>query len=174
MNLWDVVMAFIAHYSLVLYLLMFTIAWFVIPRTEVQTRHTVVVAGFAGLLAFTINFILAHIDPKGIFGYLPTSAFHSDFITASVAFACATLGRKDTWLSSTFAGVALAILLLRVYTSGHLSADVPASLVIGALSGLIIWKFARFLSPLTAVLGLVSIWFEIFFEMVFSRSFARH
>jgi undecaprenyl-diphosphatase len=37
------------------------LAWFALPKKDIQNQHALVVAGFAGVLALIINVIISHI-----------------------------------------------------------------------------------------------------------------
>ena len=96
----DKFMSFTAQYALELYALLFVVAWFTLPKPEVNRRHALIVAGFSGILALLINVLVSHVWfrprpfvslPKGSFTQLiphPINAsFPSDHVSGSFAFA---------------------------------------------------------------------------------------
>jgi len=160
----DLVMVFFARYALELYALLFIIAWFTLPKTDTKHRHALVVAGCAGVLALAVNFLIAHIWfrprpftvlPRGSFTQLiphgNDSSFPSDHTSGSFAFAAASWGNNEKWISRSFTWLAVIVMVARVYVGVHWPTDVIAGLVVGTLSGRLMWKFSRYLNPITAI-----------------------
>jgi undecaprenyl-diphosphatase len=48
-RLFDDIMIFFAKDALEIYAVFFVIAWFVLPRKNIQNRHALVMAGFSGI-----------------------------------------------------------------------------------------------------------------------------
>lgn len=158
----DLIMKWIAQYALEIYALLFVIAWFTLPKQEESKRHSLVVAGFAGILALLINFVISHIWyrsrpfvvlPQDSFTRLiPHSvdaSFPSDHASGSFAFAAATWGQGPQWVSRTFTIFAVLVMISRIYVGVHWPTDVLASCVVGIVSARIMRKFSRVLHPLT-------------------------
>ncbi|CAA7603277.1 Phosphatidic acid phosphatase type 2/haloperoxidase [Acididesulfobacillus acetoxydans] len=75
----DKMMAFLAQYALELYVVLFVLAWFTLPKSDSGKRHSLVVAGFSGVLALAFNAVIGHfffrprpfaVLPKGTFTQL--------------------------------------------------------------------------------------------------------
>lgn len=159
----DSMMSFFAQYALELYAILFILAWFVLPKSDTKSRHMLVISGFAGILALLINLVISHIWfrprpfvalPHGSFNQIiPHSndaSFPSDHTSGSFGFASATWGKNTKWISCSFTILAVMVMVSRVYVGVHYPTDVLAGLVVGSISGRIMWKFSRQLHPLTA------------------------
>lgn len=158
----DTLMIFFAKDALEIYVALFVIAWFALPKQDIQNRHALVVAGFSGILALMINVVISHIwfrpRPftvlhKGTFTELvPHSndaSFPSDHTSGSFGFAAGSWGRQQTWISRTFTMVAIIVMFARIYVGVHYPTDVLAGMMVGIVSSQILWKCSKYLYPLT-------------------------
>ncbi|MCF8568214.1 undecaprenyl-diphosphatase [Alicyclobacillus tolerans] len=158
----DAIMIFFAKDALEIYAVLFVVAWFALPKKDIQNRHALVVAGFAGVLALIINVILSHIwfrprpftvFQKGTFTQLiphaSDASFPSDHASGSFGFAAGSWGRQQKWISYTFTIIAIIVMIARVFVGVHYPSDVIGGLIVGVISGKVMWKFSRFLFPLT-------------------------
>ncbi len=159
----DDIMIFFAKDALEIYAVLFVIAWFVLPKKDIRNRHSLAMAGFSGVLALVINVIISHVwfrprpfivFHKGTYTQLiPHSndaSFPSDHTSGSFGFAAGSWGKnQQKWISYPFTILAVIVMFARVYVGVHYPTDVLAGMVIGILSGKIMWKFSRVLLPLT-------------------------
>ncbi|WP_027364540.1 phosphatase PAP2 family protein [Desulfotruncus alcoholivorax] len=158
----DFLITFFANYSLELYALLFIIAWVTLPKREVNRRHALVVMVLSGALGLAVNALIAHIWfrprpftvlPKGTFSQLiqhaADTSFPSDHTTGSFGFAAASWGKANYWVRISFTLLAFCTAIARICAGVHWPTDVLAGIVIGSLSGLLMWKFSSFLRPLT-------------------------
>ncbi len=157
----DKVMAFFAQYALELYVVLFLLAWFALPKSETEKRHALVVAGFSGVLALIFNAVIGQfffrprpftVLPNGTFTQLiphpADSSFPSDHTSGSFGFAA---GSRNTssWVRWSFTILAILVAFARVYTGVHWPTDVLAGVVIGIISGKITWLINPLFKPLT-------------------------
>jgi len=158
----DKLFGFLAQYSLELYFVLFIIAWLTLPKCEIRKRHALVIMGLAGALGLIINVMVSHIYfrprpfmvlRKGTFTQLiPHSAdasFPSDHTTGSFGFAAASWGKAPKWITITFTVLAVLNAIARVYVGVHWPTDVIAGIIIGMLSGRLLWKFSALFQPIT-------------------------
>lgn len=158
----DKILGFIAQYSLELYIVLFVIAWLTLPKAEVKQRHALIIMGFAGVLGLIINVIISHIyfRPRpfvvlneGTFTQLiphsPDASFPSDHTTGSFGFAAASWGKASKWITVSFTVLAVLNAVARLYTGVHWPTDVIAGIVIGTLSGRLMWHFSSLFRPIT-------------------------
>ncbi len=158
----DAIMIFFAKYALELYALLFVIAWFTLPRKDIQNRHALFVAGLSGVLALIINVVISHIwfrprpftvFQKGTFTQLVShskdASFPSDHASGSWGFASASWGHTPRWVRYSFTILAILVSFARVFVGVHYPTDVLAGLLIGFVSSRIMWKFAHRLTPIT-------------------------
>ena len=158
----DKIMAFFAQYALELYVVLFLLAWFTLPKTESEKRHALVVAGFSGVLALGLNVLIGQFFfrprpfvtlPKGTFTQLiPHSfdtSFPSDHTSASFGFATGSWNKASLWVKWSFTLLAILVAIARVYTGVHWPTDVLASIIIGIVSAKIIWLINPLFLPLT-------------------------
>ncbi|AET67247.1 membrane-associated phospholipid phosphatase [Desulfosporosinus orientis DSM 765] len=158
----DLIMAFFAQYALELYAIMFVVAWFILPKPNIEQRHALVIMGFSGILALVINVLITHVWfrprpfvtlPKGAFTQLiPHSvdaSFPSDHTAGSFGFAAGSWSKAQRWVSRSFTVLAILVAIARVYVGIHWPTDVLAGVVIGLISGKVMWKFEHFFKPLT-------------------------
>lgn len=163
-HLLDVVMRFFAKDALEIYAVLFLVAWFAMPKTDIKNRHALVVAGFSGIFALLMNVVISHVWfrprpfavlPKGSFTQLiphgTDASFPSDHTSGSFGFASASWGTNQRWISWTFTILAVIVMFARVYVGVHWLTDVIAGLIVGTFSGRIMWRFSRFLYPLTII-----------------------
>lgn len=154
--------AFIAQYALELYACLFVLAWFALPKRELKGRHTLLVAGVAGIVALLINVVIANIWyrprpfvtlPEGSFTQLiphaADSSFPSDHTSGSFAFAFGVAGRSQKWISWSFSILAVLVMVSRVYCGVHYPTDVLASVVVGSLASWLTWRCSKWLFPIT-------------------------
>lgn len=162
----DAVMVFFAKDAPEIYAVLFVIAWFTLPKRDIQSRHALVVAGFSGILALAINVAISHIWfrprpfailPKGSYTELIShsmdASFPSDHTSGSFGFAAASWGETQKWIRYSFTIVAIVVMFARVFVGVHYPTDVLAGLVVGILSSRIAWKLSRYLFPLTSVVA---------------------
>ena len=167
-HLLDAVMIFFAKDALEIYAVLFVVAWFALPKKDIQHRHALVVAGFSGILALLINVVISHIwfrprpftvFQKGTFTQLvPHSAdasFPSDHASGSFGFAAGSWGHNTKWISHTFTVIAVIVMFARVYVGVHYPTDVIGGMIIGIIAGKVMWKFQRLLFPLTSFVAKV-------------------
>lgn len=158
----DSVMIFFAKDALEIYAILFVIAWFTLPKRDIQNRHALVVAGFSGILALLLNVVISHVwfRPRpftvlhqGAFTELVNhssdASFPSDHAAGSFAFAAASWGRQQKWISYTFTVIAVIVMFARVYVGVHYPTDVIGGMLVGIIASRIVWKFSKLLSPLT-------------------------
>jgi len=158
----DKLFSFLAQYSLELYIVLFVIAWLSMPKSEIQQRHALVIMGLAGVLGLIINVIISHIYfrprpfmvlEKNMFTQLiphsPDASFPSDHTTGSFGFAAASWGKAPKWITFSFTVLAGLNAIARLYVGVHWPTDVIAGIVIGTLSGRILWKFSTIFQPIT-------------------------
>lgn len=158
----DTMMAFIAQYSLELYIVLFIVAWFALPKSEIKQRHSLVIMGFAGVFGLIINVLVSHIYfrprpftvlARGTFTQLiphsPDASFPSDHTTGSFGFAAASWGKTPKWFSIGFTFLGLFNAIARLYVGVHWPTDVIAGIVIGTICGRLLWRFNGLFQPLT-------------------------
>lgn len=162
-TLFDEIMIFFAKDALEIYAVLFVIAWFALPKRDIEHRHALFIAGLSGVLALVINVVISHIWfrprpfailPHGTYTKLishPADAsFPSDHASGSWGFAAGSWGHSTKWISWTFTGIAILVLFARVYVGVHFPTDVLGGLVVGILSGKIMWRFSNFLAPISS------------------------
>jgi undecaprenyl-diphosphatase len=160
----DAVMKFVAKDALEIYAVLFIAAWFALPKAEENKRHALVVSFCSGVLALLINLVISHIWfrprpftvlPKGTYTQLiphtPDASFPSDHTCGAYAFASGAWGRTAKWVSLEFTIVAVVTMVARVYVGVHWPTDVLASLLVGVLAGWIMWRFERYIAPITRI-----------------------
>lgn len=153
---------FFANYSLELYMVLFVIAWFCLPKKEAASRHALIIMVLSGALGLIINALISSfwfrprpftVLPKGTFTQLiPHSAdasFPSDHTTGSFGFASGSWGKNEKWVQISFTVLAFLTAVSRICAGVHWPSDVIAGIVIGTFSGRIMWKFSPLLKPLT-------------------------
>ncbi|KJS49202.1 phosphatase PAP2 family protein [Desulfosporosinus sp. BICA1-9] len=158
----DKIMAFFAQYALELYVVLFLLAWFTLPKSESEKRHALVVAGFSGVLALGFNALISQLFfrprpfvtlPKDTFTQLiPHSldtSFPSDHTSGSFGFAAGSWRKASFWVRWSFTLLAILVAIARVYTGVHWPTDVLASTIIGIVSAKIIWLINPVFEPLT-------------------------
>jgi undecaprenyl-diphosphatase len=156
-------MIFFAKDALEIYALLFVIAWFTLPRRDIERRHALVIAGLSGVLALLINVVISHVWfrprpfsvlPKGTYTELIShsndASFPSDHTSGSFGFAAGSWGHDTRWISKTFTVLAIIVMFSRIYVGVHYPTDVIAGLLVGVISGKIMWRFSRFLFPMTS------------------------
>lgn len=159
----DTIMIFFAKDALEIYAVLFVVAWFALPKKDIQNRHALIVAGIAGLLALIINVIISHIwfrprpftvFQKGTFTQLiphsSDASFPSDHTSGSFGFAAGSWGKQQKWISHTFTIIAITVMIARVFVGVHYPTDVIGGLIVGVISGKLMWKFSHLLFPLTS------------------------
>ncbi|WDL95690.1 undecaprenyl-diphosphatase [Alicyclobacillus sp. ALC3] len=158
----DAVMVFFAKDALEIYAALFIIAWFVLPKKDIDNRHALVMAGLSGVLALIINLVIAHIwfrprpftvFKKGTFTQLvphvPDASFPSDHASGSWGFAAGSWGKQQKWISYTFTIIAVIVMIARVFVGVHYPTDVIGGMVIGIIASRVMWKLSRFVLPIT-------------------------
>lgn len=155
-------MALFAQYSLEIYALLFIVAWLTLPKSETKQRHALVIMGFAGVLGLVLNVLVSHIwfrprpfavlEPDTFTRLIPHSAdasFPSDHTTGSFGFAAASWGKSPKWITISFTALAILNGVSRLYVGVHWPTDVLAGIIIGTLSGRILWRFESLFKPIT-------------------------
>ncbi|KLU66086.1 undecaprenyl-diphosphatase BcrC [Desulfosporosinus acididurans] len=158
----DKMFSFFAQYSLEVYVVLFIIAWFTMPKYETKQRHALLIMGLSGVLGLIINVLLSHIYfrprpftvlPKGTFTQLihhsADASFPSDHTTGSFGFAAASWGKAPRWITTSFTILAILNGVGRLYVGVHWPTDVIAGMIIGMLCGRLLWKFSSFFQPIT-------------------------
>lgn len=158
----DKIMAFLAQYALELYVVLFLLAWFALPKSDSEKRHALVMAGFSGVLALGFNALIGQFFfrqrpfatlPKGTFTQLiPHSfdtSFPSDHTSGSFGFAAGSWKKASILVKWSFTLLAILVAIARVYTGVHWPTDVLASIIIGIVSVKIIWLINPVFKPLT-------------------------
>lgn len=158
----DGFLSFIAQYALELYVLLFLAAWLFLPKRDTNSRHTLVIMGFAGLLALLFNILISHLWfrprpfallPKGSFIQLVPHAldasFPSDHTAGSFGFAGASWRKTGRWISYSFTLLAVLTACARLYTGLHWPTDILAGIVVGIASARIAWRFNKHLTGIT-------------------------
>ncbi|MBX6354139.1 MAG: phosphatase PAP2 family protein [Thermoflavifilum sp.] len=151
----DHLMVFLAKYSLETYAILFIIAWFALPRREVDRRHGLVVAFVGGVIALIINTIigaiwyrprpfvaLPHDQVHQLINHPNDTSFPSDHTAGGWGFASGSWGRTARWLSWVFTILSLGVTIARVYVGVHWPTDVLAGVVVGLVSGAIARAFS--------------------------------
>lgn len=120
-------------------------------------KYTVVFAAITGGLGLLINFALGHIyyEPRPfvthnvhlLLPHVKDSSFPSDHATGAFSLAIAVLLRHR---KIGFGMLLFAILtgISRVYVGHHYPFDVLASIVVGLLSGILVYKFNSVFLPI--------------------------
>ena len=160
----DALMAFFARYALELYAVLFIAAWFTLPKNNLKHRHALVVAGFAGILALAINYLIAHVWyrprpfvvlPAGTYTklipHVADASFPSDHTAGGFGFAAASWGKGAKWISYAFTILGVIVAIARVYVGVHWPTDVLAGVLVGTLAGKVMWKLSPLLYPLTSL-----------------------
>jgi Membrane-associated phospholipid phosphatase len=158
----DKMMAFFAQYALELYVVLFLLAWFTLPKSNTDKRHALVMAGFSGVLALCFNLLIGQFFfrprpfaalPKGSFTQLIPHAFDSSFpsdhTSGSFGFAAGSWKKASIFVRWGFTILAILVAISRVYTGVHWPTDVLASIIIGMISSKIIWLASPLFKPLT-------------------------
>ncbi|QSO49392.1 undecaprenyl-diphosphatase [Alicyclobacillus mengziensis] len=161
-HLLDSIMVFFAKDALELYAVLFVIAWFALPKKDMQNRHALVMAGLSGVLALIINVVISHVwfrprpftvFQKGTFTQLvPHSAdasFPSDHASGSFGFAAGSWGRQRKWISRLFTVIAVIVMIARVFVGVHYPTDVIGGMIVGIIASQIMWRFSRFILPIS-------------------------
>ena len=161
-NILDTIMIFFAKDALEIYAALFIIAWFVLPKKDINNRHALVMAGLSGVLALIINLVISHIwfrprpftvFQKGTFTQLvphsPDASFPSDHASGSWGFAAGSWGKQQKWISYTFTIIAVIVMIARVFVGVHYPTDVIGGMVIGIIASRVMWKLSRFVLPIT-------------------------
>lgn len=164
----DAIMIFFAKDALELYAVLFVIAWFVLPKKDINNRHALVMAGLSGVLALIINVVISHVwfrprpftvFHKGTFTQLvphsSDASFPSDHTSGSWGFAAGSWGKQQKWISYTFTVIAIIVMVARVFVGLHYPTDVIGGLVVGLISGKVVWMFSRFVFPVTTLVAKV-------------------
>lgn len=159
----DNIMIFFAKDALEIYAVLFVVAWFALPKRDLDNRHALLIAGLSGVLALLLNVLLSHIwfrprpftvFEKGTFTQLiahaPDASFPSDHASGSFGFAAGSWGKQQKWISYPFTGIAILVMFARVFVGVHYPTDVLGGLIVGVVSAKIMWKFSRYLLPLTS------------------------
>src|ERR1700730_18733677 len=160
----DVLMQFFAQYALEMYAVLFDIAWFSLPKSDENRRHSLVVAGIAGILALLINVMTSQIWYRSRpFVVLPQGTFHqiiphsidasfpSDHTSGSFAFAFGSMGRAPRWVQYSFTILAVLVMFSRIYCGVHWPTDVLASVVVGFFASAIMKRLSKYVRPLTTM-----------------------
>ncbi|WP_003542441.1 phosphatase PAP2 family protein [Desulfotomaculum nigrificans] len=158
----DHIIIFFANYSLELYVLLFVIAWFTLPKKDVNRRHALVIMGAAGVLGLALNLLISQfwfrarpftVLQQGTFTQLIShsadASFPSDHTTGGFAFAAGSWGKADYWVRISFTLLAVLTGVARICAGIHWPTDVLGGIVVGTFSGRIMWKFSPLLQPLT-------------------------
>lgn len=158
----DKIMVFFAQYAFALYVVLFLLAWFTLPKSDSEKRHALILAGFSGVLALGCNFLISQFYyrprpfvslPQGTFTQLlPHSldtSFPSDHTSGSFGFAAGSWKTASFRIKWSFTLVAILVAISRVYTGEHWPTDILASIVIGIVSSKIIWFINPLFRPLT-------------------------
>lgn len=161
-HVFDHIMIFFAKDALELYAFLFVLAWFVLPKKDINNRHALVMAGLSGAFALVINVVISHvwfrprpftIFHKGTFTQLiphsPDASFPSDHASGSFGFAAGSWGRQKKWISWLFTIIAVVVMFARVYVGVHYPTDVIGGMIVGMIASQIIWRFSKFIYPMT-------------------------
>ncbi|MCL6452383.1 MAG: undecaprenyl-diphosphatase [Alicyclobacillus sp.] len=160
----DTVMPWIAKYCLEAYMALFIITWFLLPKKDSDRRHALVVSVLAGCLALLINVVISHFWyrprpfvalPHGqdtqLVPHAADASFPSDHAAGGWAFASALWGRGPKALSWIYTILGVLVMIARVYTGLHWPTDVIGGMVIGIVSGRVMWAASRFIYPITSL-----------------------
>ncbi|KPV40924.1 phosphoesterase [Alicyclobacillus ferrooxydans] len=165
-KLLDAIMIFFAKDALEIYAVLFVIAWFTLPKRDLQNRHALVMAGLSGILALIINVVISHIwfrprpftmFHKGTFTQLvphsKDASFPSDHASGSFGFAAGSWGKQQKWISYTFTIIAIIVMIARVFVGVHYPTDVIGGMIVGIIASKIMWRFSRVILPLSTFIA---------------------
>lgn len=158
----DDLMIFFAKDALEIYAVLFVVAWFALPKGDIDHRHALVMAGLSGVMALVINVLISHVwfrprpftvFSKGSFTQLiPHSrdaSFPSDHASGSFGFAAGSWGHNTKWISRMFTVIAIIVMFARVYVGVHYPTDVLGGMIVGIISAKVTWRFSKLVLPIT-------------------------
>jgi undecaprenyl-diphosphatase len=176
----DKIMIFFAKDALEIYAVLFVIAWFALPKRDIEHRHALVMAGLSGILALVINVVISHVWfrprpftvlPKGTYTELVAhstdASFPSDHSSGSWGFSGGSWGHNTKLINRTFTVIAIIVMFARVYVGVHYPTDVLAGMIVGILSGKIMWRFSRFIYPISTRIAKI-------FKLGPTEKFSKH
>jgi len=162
LSILDLIMSFLAQYALEIYVSLFAIAWFTLPKQNSDHHHALIIMGFSGILALIFNLVISNIWfrprpfvtlPKGTFTQLipqiADASFPSDHTSGSFGFAAGSWRKTPLWVRWSFTLLAILVAIARIYSGVHWPTDVLASVIIGVVSAKITWLINPLFRPLT-------------------------
>jgi undecaprenyl-diphosphatase len=154
----DQLMIFTSQYALVLFALWLVFMWF---RGKDHTKRSVLYAGFTGILALFVNFIIGHVYLESrpfvihsvhlLYPHAADASFPSDHTTGAFALAIMIILRNRGVGAWGYGMLMLAILtgISRVYVGHHYPGDVLGSVAVAIITSILIYKFKEHLEPIT-------------------------
>ncbi|GGE36772.1 undecaprenyl-diphosphatase [Pullulanibacillus camelliae] len=158
----DDIMIFFTKYSPELYAAFLVVSWFLIRKSHLKERQTLVTAVFAIVFALIINMVIAHIWfrhrpfttlPAGSYHLLVShdanASFPSDHAAMSWALASTIWFSQKRWLRWTITIIASIVTISRLYVGVHWPSDLLAGIIVGLIATFIASKCTFITEPLT-------------------------
>ena len=152
------------QYSPAMFAALFVIAWFLLPRGDIDRRRALIVSVAGGLLALLINLAITYlwfrsrpfaVLPPGqvnqLIAHAADASFPSDHVSGSFGFAAALWRREPKGLGLLFTAIGIVVAFARVYVGVHWPTDVISGAAVGIVAGEAAWLAAPVFRPLTRI-----------------------